>query len=262
MHGVDAVDVVVTLVISCGLGAAAYQRGILSVKGTLVASAMGIVIGLSAGWEFVLLLLLYLVTSFAVTRYGYAAKKAAGVAEGKKGERGWRSVMANGAVPTVLAVAHLWDLPWVEPWVPSALFVTAIAAAAADTAASELGVLTRDPVLITRPRQRVDPGTNGGVSTRGQAFAMAASAYTVIIAAAVFLMAGTLDWVPSTSMGLDDLAWVAPIAILMGFISCQIDSVLGATLENAGHLSKNDVNLVSISMITVLTLIVLVLLTL
>ena len=157
MHGPDLVDIVVTLVISCGLAGAAYYRGVLDLKGTMVASLMGIVIGMSAGWEFVALLLLYLVTSFAVTRYGYSAKKAAGVAEGKKGERGWMSVLANGIVPTIIALLHAFDIPGVEPWMLSVLFITAIAAAAADTAASELGILSRDPVLITRPSQRVEP---------------------------------------------------------------------------------------------------------
>jgi uncharacterized protein (TIGR00297 family) len=259
MHTPDTLDIVVTLVISCGLAGAAYVRGVLDIKGTLVASAMGIAIGFSAGWEFVALLLLYLVSSFAVTRYGYAAKKAAGVAEGKKGERGWRSVLANGIVPTFIALMHMFDFPSVEEWMLSVLFVTAIAAAAADTAASELGVLTRDPVLITRPHQKVVPGTNGGISTRGQAFALAASLYTVGIGATVFMAAdhlrGTLD-----SSQLAELIWVMPIAIGLGFISCQIDSLLGATLENAGMLGKNSVNLISISTASAVTLLLLILL--
>ncbi len=256
MHAPDMIDVVVTLIISCGLAGAAYVRGVLDLKGTLVASAMGIVIGFSAGWEYVMLLLLYLMTSFAVTRYGYQAKQAAGVAEGKKGERGWRSVLANGIVPTAIALLHVLDLPDVEPWMLSVLFVTAIAAAAADTAASELGVLTRDPVLITRPSLRVEPGTNGGISVRGQGYALAASGYTVLIGTAVLILA-------DAAMGVTDpevygrFLLLIPIAIGMGFISCQIDSLLGATLETSGYLGKNGVNLVSIGMTTVITFILL-----
>lgn len=260
MHAPDTLDVLVTLLISCGLGGAAYARGVLSWLGTILAATMGMVIGLSAGWEFVALLLLYLVTSFAVTLYGYSAKKAAGVAEGKKGERGWRSVLANGFVPSIIAFLHLFDIPGVDRWVLSMLFVTAIAAAAADTAASELGVLTRDPVLITRPRQRVRPGTNGGISTRGQFFALAAAFYTVVMGAAVFTVAGTLHD-HSGQLGWTGLTLIAPVAIAMGFVSCQIDSLLGATLENRGHISKNGVNLVSIAVTSVLTLLLLLLLT-
>jgi uncharacterized protein (TIGR00297 family) len=253
MQGPDLVDVVVTLVISIGLAGAAYLRGVLDLKGTLVASLMGIVIGFSAGWEYVLLLLLYLLTSFAVTMYGYSAKKAAGLAEGKRGERGWRSVLANGIIPTFLALLHAFDIPVVEPWQLSVLFVTAIAAAAADTAASELGVLTRDPVLITKPSLRVPPGTNGGISFRGQVFALAASAYTVLIGTAVFIIAGAYRG----DLTDETFGWymlMMPIAIGMGFISCQIDSLLGATLENRGYLGKDGVNLVSIGLTSFLTL--------
>ena len=251
MQGPDLMDVVVTLAISVGLAVAAYARGVLDLRGTLVASTIGIAIGLSAGWEYVLLLLLYLLTSFAVTMYGYQAKKAAGLAEGRRGERGWRSVMANGLFPTVLALLHALDLPGIERWQLSVLFVTAIAAAAADTAASELGVLTRDPVLITRPSQRVPPGTNGGVSLRGQGFALAASAYTVLIGSATFIIAG------SVRGDVDDQAFrwtvlLLPVAVCMGFLSCQVDSVLGATLENRGHLGKDGVNMSSIGLTSVL----------
>jgi len=255
MHAPDLVDVVVTLVISCGLAGAAYMRGVLDLKGTLVASAMGVIIGFSAGWEYVLLLLMYLVTSFAVTIYGYQAKKAAGVAEGKKGERGSRSVLANGIVPTFLALMHAFDIPGIEPWMLTVLFVTAIASAAADTAASELGVLTRNPVLITRPSQRVAPGTNGGISVRGQGFALAASAYTVFIGNAVFILA---DVMRGTSVP-DVHGWLVlfiPISVGMGFISCQIDSVLGATLENSGHMGKDTVNLASIGLTAVITFLI------
>ncbi len=258
MQGPDAADVLITLVISCGLAAAAYRRGVLDIKGTTVAASMGILIGLSAGWEYVLLLLIFLITSFAVTRYGYEAKKATGVAEGKKGERGWRSVLANGIIPSFLAFLHLFDIPWMEPWIPSVLFVTAIAAAAADTVASELGVLTRNPVLITRPSQRVEPGTNGGISMRGQAFALAASTYTVCMGAGLFLIADTMSDLPVVSEY--KLLWTIPLAIAMGFISCQFDSILGATLENEGLMSKNTVNLASISLTTFLMFMLLMLL--
>jgi len=257
MHSPDTVDVLFTLVMSGGLASAAYWKGVLDMKGTLTASAMGIVIGLSAGWEYVLLLLLYLVSSFAVTRYGYAAKQAVGVAEGKKGERGWRSVLANGIVPTIVATTHLVEIPGMEPWIPSVLFITAIAAAAADTAASELGVLTRDPVLITRPSQHVEPGTNGGISMRGQAFALAASAYTVTMGAGVFILADSFNGLEMVSQ--DQLLGILPLVIAMGFISCQIDSILGATLENQGYLGKNGVNLASIGITTFMTFLILML---
>jgi uncharacterized protein (TIGR00297 family) len=256
MHAPETVDIIITLIVSVGLATGAYWRGILDIRGTIVGSVVGVLIGLSAGWEYVLLLLLYLITSFAVTRFGYNRKKKAGVAEGKKGERGWLSVLSNGIVPTIIAVLHLLEPEGMDPGILSVLFVTAIAAAAADTAASELGVLTRDPVLITRPKLIVPAGTNGGISVRGQAFALTAAGYTVLLGASLFIIsASTLDGGPDVQWWVDN-QWILPLPIIMGFVSCQIDSVLGATLENSGYLEKNSVNFVSIAVTTVLTFLI------
>jgi uncharacterized protein (TIGR00297 family) len=256
MHPPTEDDVLVTLVVSLGLGAAARWRHVLDSRGTVLASAIGLTIGLGAGWEYVALLLIFLVTSFAVTRWGYAQKKAAGVAEGKRGERGWKSVLANGAVPTAIAVLAVLELPLLEPHVIGLLFITAIAAAAADTAASEIGVLARHPVLITRPSQEVPPGTNGGVSVRGQVFAFLAAGYSTVVGVVLFAVA------PATGGGgwWADNLWVLPLPVAAGFLSCQLDSVLGATVENRGLIGKNEVNLGSIATTTVMTFLAIVLL--
>jgi len=246
MHLPTVADVVITLVVSLGLAAAARWRHVLDSRGTVLASAIGIAIGLGAGWEYVLLLLLFLLTSFGVTMWGYARKQAAGVAEGKRCERGWKSVLANGAVPTGVAVISLLDLPMFPPQAIAVMFITAIAAAAADTAASEIGVLARDPVLITRPSRVVPPGTNGGVSVQGQVFALLAAGYSVVVGVLLFTYApGT-----HSSGWWAEGWWIAPMPVVAGFLSCQLDSVLGATLENAGHMSKNDVNISSIAVTT------------
>ena len=47
MHSPDTVDILATLLMSGGLASAAYWKGVLDLKGTLTASAMGIIIGLS-----------------------------------------------------------------------------------------------------------------------------------------------------------------------------------------------------------------------
>ncbi len=249
MHAPSEVDILVTLVVSLGLGAAARWRHVLDTRGTVLASAIGLTIGLGAGWEYVALLLIFLVTSFAVTRWGYAQKKAAGVAEGKRGERGWKSVLANGAVPTAIAVLAVLELPLLGPHVIGLLFITAIAAAAADTAASEIGVLARNPVLITRPSHFVPPGTNGGVSVRGQVFAFLAAGYSTVVGVLLFAVA------PATGDGSwwAENLWVFPLPVAAGFLSCQLDSLLGATVENRGYIGKNEVNLGSIATTTAMT---------
>jgi len=41
--------------------------------------------------------------------------------------------------------------------------------------------------------------------------------------------------------------WIVWIPVVVGFLGCQIDSVLGATLEERGLLNKDTTNLVTIA---------------
>jgi uncharacterized membrane protein len=116
------------------------------------------------------------------------------------------------------------------------VFVSVLAVAGADTLASEIGVLSSKTYLITNG-ERVRPGTNGGVSVLGQACALLAALYTGLFG---WLVLGTLA--PAT-MPMGALSVVIPVVV--GFAGCQIDSVLGATLENRGIIGKRRVNLIS-----------------
>jgi uncharacterized membrane protein len=48
----------------------------------------------------------------------------------------------------------------------------------------------------------------------------------------------------------DNLVWgisASIIIAIIGFLGCQVDSVLGAVLENRGYLTKGSVNALAIS---------------
>jgi uncharacterized membrane protein len=96
--------------------------------------------------------------------------------------------------------------------------------------ASEIGVLASLARRILPPYRVVAVGSNGAVSLLGQ---LAAAVGAGCIAAA----AGPLLDIPWK------LAWIPAVG---GFLGCQLDSVLGATLEREegrpGPLSKQDVN--------------------
>jgi uncharacterized protein (TIGR00297 family) len=140
------------------------------------------------------------------------------------------------------------DNPWVATFpknVAAVLYLTAISAAASDTIASELGVLSSRTYMITTGKP-CKPGTNGGVSGLGTSAALAAAAYTSLVGWVVLLVfSGELSMFP---------LWFLAIPVAMGFIGCQIDSVLGATLENRGMLNKDRVNILSIGAATLLAL--------
>jgi len=136
-----------------------------------------------------------------------------------------------------------------HPWLgdmAAVLFLTAVAAAASDTLASELGVLSPKAYLITTFR-RVQPGTNGGVSAAGTWWAFFAAFYSSVVGGLVFWYTGSLA--PTT------VTLVVPM--VFGLVGCQIDSVLGATLETKGYLTKLTNNLTSIALATILAAVVL-----
>src|SRR5262249_39628960 len=122
-----------------------------------------------------------------------------------EGPRNARQVIANGGVAALAALGHLW---------PAA--AGAIAAAAADTWATEIGSLaTRQPILIPTG-QPVRSGTSGGITARGTAGGVLGAVTMAVLAG---LVAEPLRW---RGVG------VVAISGIMGMLA---DSMLGATRQ-------------------------------
>jgi uncharacterized protein (TIGR00297 family) len=223
------------------LSALAYRRNVLTWDGSLAAFVVGMIIGIFGDVTWLFLLLFFLLSSFLATRYRFALKQAMGVQEGVRGERRAANVLANGAALMAVAVASLvlrTQLPKVASGV---IFLSALSVAGADTLASEIGVLSRKTYLITNGKP-VSPGTDGGVSLLGTLCALAAALYTSVVGWFVLSYAATsYGLIPS--MPSSPAYLVIPLGI--GFLGCQIDSVIGATLERRGVVNKKTNNLVS-----------------
>ncbi len=223
----------VTILALAGLAILGYALGALDLLGAVASFFLGLLIALMprAGLSWLFLLVLFTGLGFVATRIGYGRKKARRINEGEAGERGAKNVMGNGAAAAFVALATQ-----LEPGIPhiatQLAFATAVAVVTADTLASELGSLARGARRIVPPFQIVPPGTNGGVSWPGQAAAAGAS--IAIAAAAVFLVGLPMR-----------LAWIPAV---VGFLGCQLDSLLGATLEQGNAdasrrpFTKQDVN--------------------
>ena len=244
-------QVIVGVTVFCAaMAAATYHRRIFNLSGSVAAFIVGMVIGICGSVLWLVLLLIFLITSFVATKYKFDWKKSEGFQEGSKGERSWRNVAANGAVPTLVAFLSFASIALFpeESIFPkdsaSFLFVTSIAVAAADTTASEIGIIDPRVYMITT-MAKVPRGVDGGVSLTGQLAAFVAAAYTSAVAYFMFavfdesLLAG-----PATLL----------IPMLCGFLGCQIDSVIGATLERQGKIGKLGNNISSIALSTMIAL--------
>jgi uncharacterized protein (TIGR00297 family) len=222
------IGVVATLLLALG---AVLGRALTPAAGG-VAAVFGIVIVVFAGFPFLALLALFVAASVLATRYRFEDKQRQHLQEGRAGERGVANVVAHIIIPTGLAVAGGVSPPFFYTSTTALLFASALAFGAADTLASEFGVLSGHArsILSGRP---VPPGTNGGVSRNGQFAALAASVTTALVGLALFWALGT---------PLPNIVLFVLTVTVVGFLACQVDSVLGELLENRGILTKGSTN--------------------
>lgn len=225
-------SLVLVLILCAMLSVLSYWFGLLSISGAVASFAVGIIIGGfgSVGWLITLIAFAFL--GFFVTKFRFQAKKKLNVQEGTRGERTYRNVLANGLVPALVAIVSF-ALGMQGSEVAAIAFISSVAVAAADTTASELGVLSSNTYLITTG-QRVAAGTDGGVSAAGTA--------SCIIAAAVASIVGWLAIFQSSP--LEPLI-IVPTA--MGVAGCMLDSVVGATLERRGMVTKLGNNMMTMA---------------
>lgn len=175
--------------------------------------------------------------AFFATRVGKARKESLGTAEKRKG-RSASQVAANLGLAAILASGpvqfSLMDSAWLDRAAHArapllALALAALAEAAADTAASEIGqVLGRRPRMMTTFRL-AQPGTNGAISLAGTLAGMIAAA--AVACSGMWALRG--DWN------------LFAVSLAGGVFGLLFDSLLGATLEDWGWLNNDAVNFLS-----------------
>lgn len=225
-------DSVIGIAVTVALAGTAVYAGAFTASAGIVAAVFASVIVVCAGLPFLALLILFVIGSVLATRYGFERKRRAHVQEGTAGERGVDNVLAHVLIPTALALGYAADPGGLSQIGLAVLFTAALAFGAADTFASEFGVLAGSARSILTGRA-VPPGTNGGVSAVGEVWA----GFGALVTAALGLVFFVAFGIPVS------VAWVVvPVAAIAGFLACQVDSVLGEALENRGELTKHGTN--------------------
>ncbi len=223
------IGILATVALSC---AAVLLRSLTPAAGA-VAAVFGSFIVVVGGFAFLALLILFVLAGSLATRYHIAEKTRDHLQEGQHGERGISNVLAHIVIPTILVGIYGLSPGALPASALAFLYTAALAFGAADTFASEFGVLAGHArsILTLLP---VTPGTNGGVSAPGEAWALVGATTTAAIGFLLF----SLFSAPTPPVALFVIG-----TTLAGFVGCQIDSVLGETLENRGYLTKGSTNL-------------------
>lgn len=202
------------------IGFLTYNRRALDLWGSLLMVVMGFLIIVAAGFNWLILIFIFLILSLFATKYKRDYKKSMNLYEGR---RNARNVISNGIIPFIMASFSYYD-----GFLGG--FIGSVATATADTLASEIGIL-QTPRLITDLTRKVKPGTDGGVSPLG-------TAAGIIGAGIIGLSAYFLQICPNPIISVK-------IAVIAGTIGCFMDSILGALFERKNYINNEQVNLLA-----------------
>lgn len=212
-------------IISLLFGYTAYKIRAADMSGLFSGAIVGIILIVFAGVNWFFVMLAFFIIGSATTRYRFAYKVSIGVEQSRTGVRGYINVFANGMVSVAAAVLYgIYGDP-----IYAAVFLGSVCTAAGDTAASEVGVTGKTPLMITTLKP-VPVGTDGGVTITGELASFLASGAVALVA----LMLG----VAATPL-------VAFIAAVAGFVGTNVDSLVGATMETKGRIGNAGTNLIA-----------------
>ena len=211
--------------ISVLVAVAAWKGNALTVSGAVAAAVVGSV-ALHARLGFGALLIAWFLLATVVSKFGGTQKRERmrGIVD-KGNRRDATQVLANGGVFALLALFVMILPAWgsahgalAAPMGAAALGAAgSLAAAGADTWATEFGVLTGGAPWSLRTRSRVPPGTSGAVSVTG-CLAM------VVAAALMAVLAMVFEVVPA-----DGTSFRA--VFLGGMSGAMVDTIIGATMQ-------------------------------
>ena len=190
-------------VLAAAVAALAYRVRALTRSGACAAWAVGTVVFGIGGWLAAGALLTFFGTSSALSRWRRKQKEALGYEKGGRRDAG--QVLANGGVASACLLLTL-----VGVKVGFLLFLAALAAANADTWATEIGSALGGLPVDLRTGRRAEAGTSGAVSLPGTLAALAGATLLGLFAGSVKAFA---------------------LVTLAGFAGALCDSLRGATVQ-------------------------------
>ena len=198
-----------------------YWLGFLSGSGALAACGLGTVVFGLGGLSWAVVLMGFFISSSVLSKLFKKTKLSFEEKFSKSSRRDLWQVWANGGVAGVFVIFHVVFPDQVWPWLA---FCGSLAAANADTWATELGVLSKSKPVSLISGKPLEPGSSGGVSWLGTGSAL--------IAAFMIAILTILFWPSNLTQLTESSTWLILVAISSaGLLGSLVDSFLGASVQ-------------------------------
>lgn len=213
----DHLQIIIGLLLSILVAYIAFFGNWISLDATKAVVIFGAIIFGLGGWAIAIAVLTFFITSNLLSRWNRVQRNNNSDKNTRKSEiskrRDGYQIWANGFWIAIFCI--IWFLTASEAFMVATF--TALAAATADTWATEVGTVKPGKTVKINSFQPVRPGSDGGVSFKGT---MASALGALLIAGFIFTT-GTLSPI---------LLFI--IVFMLGFMGSIIDSYLGALISD------------------------------
>lgn len=221
------IDFLIGLLSSFLIAFLAYKKSSLNKSGFVGALVLGTGIYFFGGLWFSIIMVFFFISSSLLTKFKKKSKKSVEQLNEKSGNRDYMQVVANGGIGLIFSFLYYLN--------SSPIFLlaycTSFAVATADTWASEIGVLSKRKAVNILNFKPLKSGMSGGVSTLGTSFAFLGS-----LSIALIHFASNIVIYKDIKQGLVYSVY----CVLLGFIGCIIDSLLGASIQAQYYCGELD----------------------
>lgn len=219
----DSIQLLIGGILAFITAVVSWKMGWLSFDGAFASFGVGLIVFGVGGLSWAIILLVFFVSSSVLSKFFKSKKIDSEKYSAKGSHRDAGQVLANGGLACLFVLLSLFfKFEW-WPWVG---FSAALAAANADTWATEIGALSKKlPVLITDGRE-VEKGTSGGISLEGILGSLGGAGVVALAACLLWPQPG------GGNAGIFIAIWAA------GCLGSVVDSFLGATLQRVNFCPK------------------------
>jgi uncharacterized membrane protein len=217
-------SVAIGLVVSLGLAWLGYRLGTHTVSGALAMTAGYLISAIGGGWVWGALVLLFFSSTIAWSHFRRDRKVILLDRLLGQAKIGWQQVTAQlgwGCVLALLSIVSRHGVGF------TGAFVGVVAAANADTWATEIGVLSRNQPRLVNNGRLVTAGTPGAISLLGLVSAAGGAWLVGFTALALYFINAIFDG----RIWAQIFLWLPISAVLGGLASSVVDSFLGATAQ-------------------------------